>query len=45
MPLLRELRCFLEHLRGGPPPRSSAANGLLVVERIAALRRLAGLEG
>lgn len=42
MPLLRELRAFLGHLQGGPPPRSSAAEGLLVVERIAALRRLAG---
>jgi predicted dehydrogenase len=44
MPLLRELRAFLEHLRGGPPPMSSAAEGLLVVERIAALRALAGLD-
>jgi predicted dehydrogenase len=43
MPLLRELRTFLDHLRGGPPPRSSATDGLLVVERIAALRALAGL--
>lgn len=44
LPLWRELQAFLEHLRGGPPPRSSAAEGLLVVERIAALRRLAGLD-
>jgi predicted dehydrogenase len=43
MPLLRELRAFLDHLRGGPPPRSSAAEGMLVVERVAALRALAGL--
>jgi predicted dehydrogenase len=43
MPLLRELRVFTEYIKGGPPPRSSAAEGLLVVERIAALRRLAGL--
>ena len=43
MPLQRELAAFLDHLRGGPPPRSSAAEGLLVVERIAALCRLAGL--
>src|SRR5262249_16237364 len=43
MPLLRELRAFLDYLRGGPAPRSSAAEGLLVVERIAALRALAGL--
>lgn len=43
MPLQRELAAFLAHLGGGPPPRSSAAEGLLVVERIAALCRLAGL--
>lgn len=43
MPMLRELRAFLDHLRGGPPPRSSAAEGLAVVERISALRTLAGL--
>ena len=42
-PLCRELRVFLDHLRGGPPPRSAAADGLLIVERIAALRRLAAL--
>ncbi len=44
MPLLRELRAFLDHLTGGPPPRSSAAEGLLVVERVSALRALAGLQ-
>jgi predicted dehydrogenase len=44
MPLLRELRAFLEHLAGGSPPRSSAAEGLLMVERVAAARRLAGLD-
>jgi predicted dehydrogenase len=43
MPLTRELRAFLEHLSGGPPPRSSAQQGLLIVERVAAARRLAGL--
>jgi predicted dehydrogenase len=42
LPLLRELRAFLEHLGGGPPPRSSAAEGALVVRRIAELRALAG---
>lgn len=42
-PLRRELRAFLDHLRGGPPPRSSATEGLLIIERIAALRRLAAL--
>jgi predicted dehydrogenase len=42
LPLLRELRAFVEHLEGGPPPRSSAAEGALVVRRIAELRELAG---
>jgi predicted dehydrogenase len=45
LPLLRELRAFLEHLAGGPPPRSSAAEGARQVEVLAALRRLAGLDG
>jgi predicted dehydrogenase len=45
LPLLRELRAFVEHLQGGPPPRSSAAEGALVVSTIAALRSLAGLDG
>ena len=42
LPLLRELRAFVEYLQGGPPPRSSAAEGALVVQRIAELRGLAG---
>jgi predicted dehydrogenase len=42
-PLLRELRSFVEHLRGGPPPRSSAADGAAMVQRVAELRELAGL--
>ncbi|MBI2301902.1 MAG: Gfo/Idh/MocA family oxidoreductase [Armatimonadetes bacterium] len=45
LPLYRELREFAEYLRGGPPPRCSAAEGLLVVEGVAALRELAGLPG
>ena len=44
MPLYLELAAFLGHLRGGPPPRSSAAEGLLIVERIAAARQLAGFD-
>ncbi len=44
MPLQRELAAFIAHLNGGPPPRSSAAEGLLVVERITSLRSLAGLD-
>lgn len=43
-PLLRQLRAFVEHLRGGPPPKSDAACGLQVVESLVALRRLAGVE-
>jgi hypothetical protein len=43
LPLLRELRAFVGHLDGGPPPRSSAAEGLTIVRRIAELRSLAGL--
>ena len=43
LPLLRELRAFVEHLRGGPPPRSSAREGAEIVETIAELRSLAGL--
>jgi predicted dehydrogenase len=44
LPLLRELRAFVEHLGGGPPPRSSAAEGALVVERIAEIHTLASGE-
>ena len=44
LPLLRELRAFVEHLQGGPPPRSSAAEGAQVVGAIADLRSLAGLD-
>jgi predicted dehydrogenase len=40
-PLLRELRAFVEHLEGGPPPRSSAADGAAEVAAIARLRALA----
>lgn len=43
LPLLRELRSFVEHLQGGPPPRSSAEDGAVMVETIATLRSLAGL--
>lgn len=35
MPLLAELRAFVEHLRGGPPPKSSAADAVEIVEAIA----------
>jgi predicted dehydrogenase len=42
-PLRRELAVFLDHLTGGPPPKSDAAEGLAVVEAVQALRDLAGL--
>lgn len=45
LPLEAELRAFLEHLAGGPPPRSSAADALSVVRAIATLRTMAGLSG
>jgi predicted dehydrogenase len=37
-PLRRELEAFLLHLRGGPPPRSSAHDGARIVHAIAELR-------
>jgi predicted dehydrogenase len=43
MPLLAELRAFVAHLGGAPPPRSSAAEGAETVRRIGELRSLAGL--
>lgn len=42
-PLRRELVAFLEHLRGGPPPKSDVHEGVAVVEAVAELRRLAGV--
>jgi predicted dehydrogenase len=44
LPLLRELRAFIEYLDGASPPRSSAEEGVLIVDRIHDLRRLAGVE-
>ncbi len=41
LPLLRELRAFVDHLRGGPAPRSSVAEGAATVRTIASLRQLA----
>ena len=40
LPLLAELRMFVEHLGGGPPPKSSAAEGAEVVAVIEQLRSL-----
>lgn len=44
MPLLAELRCFLDHLRGGPAPKSPAPEAALIVRRIAEIRAMAGLD-
>jgi predicted dehydrogenase len=41
LPLLAELRAFVEHLDGGPPPRSSAAEAVAVVEAVEATVALA----
>lgn len=43
LPLWRELSVFVAHLRGGPAPRSSAAEGARIVGAIADLRQLAGV--
>jgi predicted dehydrogenase len=42
-PLLRELRAFIAHVQGGPPPLSSAAEGAETCRAVATLRHLAGL--
>jgi predicted dehydrogenase len=42
LPLLAQLRVFVEHVRGGLPPKSSAAEGAAIVSTLAELRRLAG---
>jgi predicted dehydrogenase len=41
MPLLLELKAFLAHLDGGPPPMSSAREGALIVERTAEIEAAA----
>jgi predicted dehydrogenase len=43
MPLRVELAAFFDHLKGGPPPKSSAAEAAEAVVTIAEIRRLAGL--
>lgn len=40
LPLLAELRAFVEHVEGGPAPRSSVREGLEIVRRIAELAEL-----
>lgn len=42
MPLERELAAFLAHCAGGPPPMSSLADEIAILEAIVAARALAG---
>jgi predicted dehydrogenase len=44
LPLLRELRAFVEHLDGGPPPRSSAEEAVQAITVLERIRALAGLD-
>ncbi|MGV1037366.1 MAG: Gfo/Idh/MocA family protein [Candidatus Nanopelagicales bacterium] len=41
LPLLAELRVFVEYLAGGPAPKSSGPEALLAIERIDEARRVA----
>lgn len=41
MPLLLEIRAFLDHLKGAPPPMSSAREGQVIVERTAEIEAAA----
>lgn len=43
MPLLAELRIFLDHIRGGPAPKSPAPEAAAIVRHIAKIRAVAGL--
>lgn len=42
-PLVRELRTFVEHLQGGPGPKSSAAEGAQTVATVAQIRSMIGV--
>lgn len=44
LPLRRELRAYLDYLAGGPPPVSSAAEGVAIVKALKELRVLSGLD-
>jgi predicted dehydrogenase len=43
MPLLAELRAFVDHLRGGARPKSSLHDAVATVRTITELRRAAGI--
>jgi predicted dehydrogenase len=44
LPLIRELKTFIDFINGGPPPKSSAKEGAQIVETITKLRQLAGIK-
>ncbi len=44
LPLLAELRAFIGHVNGGPAPKSSAAEGALIVRRVEETLAMAGNE-
>jgi predicted dehydrogenase len=41
LPLLAELRAYVDYLQGGPPPQSSAADAVAIVESVAGMIALA----
>jgi predicted dehydrogenase len=43
LPLMLEIKAFLAHLDGGPPPMSSARDGLRIIERLAEIEATARL--
>jgi len=43
LPLLKELRAFVEFLDGGPAPRSGVDDAVAIVSAIETLRELAGV--
>ena len=44
MPLLLELKAFVDYLHGGDAPLSPASDGVLIVKTIATARRMAGID-
>jgi predicted dehydrogenase len=42
MPLLLELRAFVDHILGGPPPMSSLEDELKIMDVIVEIRRMIG---
>jgi len=44
MPLLAELRAFLQHVAGGAPPHTSLAEEIVMLEALTGIERMASLE-